>query len=40
VIGGFELLLAQAALQVEAMTGRTAPIDDMRAAGEAALAAR
>jgi shikimate dehydrogenase len=40
VIGGFELLLEQAALQVAAMTGRPAPVAAMRAAGLAALAAR
>lgn len=32
VIGGLELLLHQAALQVELMTGRPAPLDAMRAA--------
>lgn len=40
VVGGFELLLHQAALQVAAMTGRAAPLEPMRAAGEAELAAR
>ena len=40
VIGGFELLLEQAALQVAAMTGCPAPVAPMRAAGLAALAAR
>ncbi|MGH3096665.1 MAG: shikimate dehydrogenase [Streptosporangiales bacterium] len=40
VVGGFALLLHQAALQVTAMTGRAAPIEAMRAAGEAELAAR
>jgi shikimate dehydrogenase len=40
VIGGFGLLLHQAALQVELMTGRTAPLAEMRRAGEAALAGR
>lgn len=41
VIGGFELLLHQAARQVELMTGvRQAPLAAMRAAGVAALADR
>jgi shikimate dehydrogenase len=40
VISGFELLLRQAAGQVELMTGRPAPVKAMRAAGLAALAAR
>ncbi len=40
VVDGFELLLRQAALQVELMTGRPAPQAEMRAAGRAALAAR
>ncbi len=40
VIGGFELLLHQAAEQVRLMTGRPAPVEAMRAAGLAALAAR
>lgn len=40
VVGGLELLVQQAALQVELMTGAGAPIEDMRDAGEAALAAR
>jgi shikimate dehydrogenase len=40
VVGGLELLVHQAALQVELMTGRPAPLDAMRAAGERALAAR
>ena len=39
VVGGLELLVQQAALQVELMTGEDAPIEAMRAAGEAALAA-
>jgi shikimate dehydrogenase len=38
VIGGLELLVEQAALQVELMTGHPAPIAAMRAAGKAALA--
>jgi shikimate dehydrogenase len=37
VIGGLELLVAQAALQVKLMTGKDAPVDAMRAAGVAAL---
>lgn len=37
VVGGLELLVQQAALQVRLMTGREAPVDVMRAAGEAAL---
>ncbi|MEU4213626.1 shikimate dehydrogenase [Streptomyces sp. NPDC026206] len=41
VLGGLDLLVHQAVLQVEQMTGRTpAPLAAMRAAGEAALAAR
>jgi shikimate dehydrogenase len=40
VVGGFELLLHQAARQVELMTGLTAPVDAMRAAGKAELASR
>ncbi len=40
VIGGLDLLVRQAALQVEAMTGRPAPVEAMRAAGVAALVAR
>jgi shikimate dehydrogenase len=40
VIGGLELLVQQAAVQVELMTGRAAPVDAMRAAGTAALASR
>jgi shikimate 5-dehydrogenase len=40
VVGGFELLLHQAALQVELMTGRPAPLDDMRRAGLAELSRR
>ncbi len=38
VIGGLELLVQQAARQVELWTGRVAPVAAMRAAGEAALA--
>jgi shikimate dehydrogenase len=37
VISGFELLLHQAARQVELMTARTAPVAAMRRAGQAAL---
>jgi shikimate dehydrogenase len=40
VAGGFELLLHQAARQVQLMTGKAAPVAAMRAAGQAALAAR
>ncbi|GGZ01811.1 shikimate dehydrogenase [Streptomyces nitrosporeus] len=40
VVGGLDLLVHQAVLQVEQMTGREAPLAAMRAAGEAALAAR
>jgi shikimate dehydrogenase len=41
VIGGFGLLLHQAARQVELMTGRTpAPLEPMRAAGQAELSRR
>ncbi|MFF6994162.1 shikimate dehydrogenase [Streptomyces sp. NPDC008313] len=41
VVGGLDLLLHQAVLQVERMTGRSpAPLDAMRKAGEHALASR
>ena len=40
VVGGFDLLLHQAALQVELMTGRPAPVGEMRQAGLAELAHR
>jgi shikimate dehydrogenase len=41
VVGGLDLLVHQAVLQVEQMTGRTpAPLVAMRKAGEHALAAR
>ena len=41
VVSGLDLLVHQAVLQVEQMTGRaTAPLAEMRKAGEHALAAR
>jgi shikimate dehydrogenase len=40
VAGGFAMLLHQAAAQVELMTGKPAPLEAMRAAGEAELARR
>jgi shikimate dehydrogenase len=40
VIGGLELLVEQAAEQVRLMTGQQAPVESMRAAGQAALASR
>jgi shikimate dehydrogenase len=40
VVGGFPMLLHQAAAQVELMTGKPAPLEAMRAAGEAELARR
>jgi shikimate dehydrogenase len=40
VVSGFEMLLHQAAVQVELMTGRPAPLAAMRVAGERALATR
>lgn len=40
VIGGLELLVEQAALQVQLMTGKQPPVDVMRAAGMAALSGR
>jgi shikimate dehydrogenase len=40
VVGGFDMLLHQAALQVELMTGRPAPVQEMRQAGQAELARR
>ncbi|GAB3281684.1 shikimate dehydrogenase [Kineosporia babensis] len=39
-VGGFEMLLHQAAEQVRLMTGLTAPVEDMRVAGEKVLASR
>jgi shikimate dehydrogenase len=40
LVSGLDLLLAQAADQVRLMTGQSAPVAAMRAAGERALAAR
>jgi shikimate dehydrogenase len=40
VASGFALLLHQAAAQVELMTGKPAPLEAMRAAGQAEMAAR
>jgi shikimate dehydrogenase len=40
VVGGLDLLVHQAALQVRLMTGQEAPLAAMRAAGEAVLATR
>jgi shikimate dehydrogenase len=40
VASGFDLLLHQAAAQVELMTGKPAPLETMRAAGQAELARR
>jgi len=40
VAGGFAMLLHQAVAQVELMTGKPAPVEAMRAAGEAELARR
>ncbi|MER7762023.1 shikimate dehydrogenase [Streptomyces sp. NPDC097619] len=40
VVGGLDLLVHQAVIQVELMTGRPGPLAAMRAAGEEALAAR
>ena len=40
LVGGLDLLVHQAALQLELFTGLTAPLDTMRESGERALAAR
>jgi shikimate dehydrogenase len=40
VASGYAMLLHQAAAQVELMTGKPAPVEEMRAAGEAELARR
>jgi shikimate dehydrogenase len=40
LVGGLDLLVHQAALQVELMTGKPAPLEVMAAAGEAALSQR
>ena len=40
VASGFAMLLHQAAAQVELMTGKPAPLEAMRAAGQAELARR
>jgi shikimate dehydrogenase len=40
LVSGLDLLVNQAALQVDLMTGQVAPVAAMRAAGEGALAAR
>lgn len=40
LVGGLDLLVHQAALQLELFTGHPAPLARMRAAGESALAAR
>ena len=40
VVGGFAMLLHQAVAQVELMTGKSAPVEAMRAAGEAELVRR
>jgi shikimate dehydrogenase len=40
VAGGFAMLLHQAVAQVELMTGKPAPVEEMRAAGEAELVRR
>lgn len=40
LVSGLDLLVHQAALQVEQFTGRSVPVEVLRTAGEAALAAR
>jgi len=40
VVSGFAMLVQQAAVQVELMTGKRAPVEAMRAAGEAEIARR
>jgi shikimate dehydrogenase len=40
VVSGFEMLLHQAAAQVHLMTGRRPPVEQMRAAGQAAMESR
>jgi shikimate dehydrogenase len=40
VVGGLELLVEQAAIQVQLITGASAPVSEMREAGYAALASR
>jgi shikimate dehydrogenase len=40
VVSGLDLLVHQAVLQFEQFTGRPAPLEAMRFAGQAALAAR
>ncbi len=40
LVGGLDLLVHQAALQLELFTGLAAPLDAMRESGERALAAR
>jgi shikimate dehydrogenase len=40
VASGFDMLLHQAAAQVELMTGKPAPLEAMRTAGQAELASR
>jgi shikimate dehydrogenase len=40
VVSGFAMLVQQAAIQVELMTGKRAPVEAMRAAGEAEIARR
>ncbi len=40
LVGGLDLLVHQAALQLEIFTGLPAPLEQMRAAGETALVQR